>query len=593
MGMIGKKLALLVVALAAARLDAGSLTANIDKTIGTVDDQYLYVITVEGDLDSEPKLPSIEGLQIQRVGTSHQTSIVNGKMSQQVQYTFAIVAEKPGSYQIPEITAVVDGEKMQTLPIKFAVKEGGETPSDKGSPVIFLEETLSNLSPYAGEAIVNTVRIFHRTQLVDASSSTKDTPFIKRHRIEGEKTYTQEVNGETYRVIEIQEILVPSDSGEIKLEPFSLSVEIPAARQRKTRDPFSFFDNFFNQAQTVTKQVRGKFRTLKVKALPLKDRPANFSGLVGKFSMQTNSLAAEMNAQETYDLVVTLTGNNFVKGSLDPKINLPGEIKVYPEKPVTTENLSSDGVDATKVWKYALVPTGNGEVDLGKVELWTFDPASERYELLSADLGKVVVTGGKAVGDTKKAEEGSVAHAKEKNEVTVVNNDALPGLHRPSSWQMEMLDKERVKSWLWGPPLASGLMFCLVWFVRRRQEWLKTRSAEKVAGRAYRMYLKKNDQLSKTAGSRTGRDLVEGCRHNFQDYLKERFGWETAYLTLKDLDQKLPQVGLNDGTLGKIKHLWKDMDQMLFAKGEINPEHGQRFVQQMTEVAGEIEKTIH
>jgi hypothetical protein len=35
------------------------------------------------------------------------------------------------------------------------------------------------------------------------------------------------------------------------------------------------------------------------------------------------------------------------------------------------------------------------------------------------------------------------------------------------------------------------------------------------------------------------------------------------------------------------------MDQMLFAKGEINPEHGQRFVQQMTEVAGEIEKTIH
>jgi hypothetical protein len=42
-----------------------------------------------------------------------------------------------------------------------------------------------------------------------------------------------------------------------------------------------------------------------------------------------------------------------------------------------------------------------------------------------------------------------------------------------------------------------------------------------------------------------------------------------------------------------VKKLWREMDQILFAKGEIGREQGQVFLRQMTEVAGEIEKTLH
>ena len=61
MVMTGKKRILfcLMSLLVSVELLAGSITGELDKTQGNVDDTFVYTLTIEGQFSSEPQFPNI------------------------------------------------------------------------------------------------------------------------------------------------------------------------------------------------------------------------------------------------------------------------------------------------------------------------------------------------------------------------------------------------------------------------------------------------------------------------------------------------------------------------------------------------------
>ena len=85
-------------------------------------------------------------------------------------------------------------------------------------------------------------------------------------------------------------------------------------------------------------------------------------------------------------------------GAKAPDLKLPASVKVYADKPVLEEKPHlTKGIFSRKVFKFALVPTAKGEVNLGNYEESYFSPEEKTFKSLTTKLGTIKVAKGEAV----------------------------------------------------------------------------------------------------------------------------------------------------------------------------------------------------
>ena len=140
MAMIGRWGILLWAVLLAGPLWAGSLTGELDKAVGTVEDQYVYTLTATGEVEGNPVFPEVDGLEIESAGTSTNVSWINGRKSSEVAYNWLITPTREGTFAIPALQLKVDSVLQQTLPLRLEVGKA-KAPTAGISPPIFLEWT--------------------------------------------------------------------------------------------------------------------------------------------------------------------------------------------------------------------------------------------------------------------------------------------------------------------------------------------------------------------------------------------------------------------------------------------------------------------
>lgn len=387
-----------------ARAFAGVLTAEVDKTVGTIDDQFDFTVTVSGKAEGEPKFPQVDGLDVVSQGTSTSVQMGWGKYDKQVTYTFTLVPTKSGKITIPAIQLKIDDEIQATSPITLTVNEAGGAASSPGTaadatPPVFIERELSSNEIYEGEAVVSTVRFYTRLQIANASVRDNTPNTIKRVPLKGEKTYRKDVKGQTYEVTELKEVLIPQTSGVIKVEGYQIIAEtVTNNGSRRSRGGSSMLEQMFGgafmQGNVVPRRVTAPPVSITVKPLPTEGQPKNFSGIVGDFALKSDLSSRSIQAGDTLTLTLTLEGNGSVEGLASPQLDLANKMKIYPDQPSLDDQYNAtNGVNGTAIFKYALVPLVNGAVNLGTISVPIFNPRTKKYETKTADLGIVEVTG--------------------------------------------------------------------------------------------------------------------------------------------------------------------------------------------------------
>jgi len=400
-----------------------AFTARAPKAVVAGDKfQLVYTLNKEG---SDIRMASVEDFQIlmgPSTSYSHNTSIINGKVTRETQYSFTYIlkATKEGNFTIPPATIIVDGNKISSNALQIEVvkgnaqvqqqNQGDSAPaSAASSDDLFITVTPSKTSLYQNEAIVLTTKIYTKVQL-DGLSDIKQpnlSSFIAQElpKDDGINWSIENINGRTYNVGTYeQKLLFPQKSGKITIEPTEIEFLV---RQRTARQSRSIFDDFFeSNYRSVKKKVQSKPITLNVKPLP-GGKPEGFSGGVGRLNMTASVNKTDVNVNDGITLKVTVNGTGNLKFIENPQIKFPADFDDFDPKIANNISNTVAGMKGNKTYEYLIIPRYAGTFTIPSIKFSYFDPSSGTYK--TSQSGDITINVAK--GEGGETEQGSVVRS--------------------------------------------------------------------------------------------------------------------------------------------------------------------------------------
>ncbi|MCP9199169.1 BatD family protein [Gramella sp. GC03-9] len=350
------------------------------------------------------KPPSFDGFTV--VGGPNQKishSILNGKMEYSKVYSFYLQPKKRGKLTIGQAEVLIDDEIYKTSPLAVEITAAVDKPTDGDNTELIAEDNLhlvaevSNANPYLNEAITIVYKLYVSPRVSVSNWRELDSPkyndfWSQSIDIQQLRVENGEFRGEPYRYVILRKtILYPQKSGELNIEPLTLSIAVDVPSERR--------DIFGSRIyKTVNKTVAADNKTINVKQLP-DGKPANFTGAVGKFSFNVNTNKDELNAGESLQAKVEVKGNGNLKLFELPDLTAPSSLEMYDPERVENVNTNLNGMQGSISETYTIVPTRKGKYPIPALSFSYFDPSTETYKTMNSEEILINVDSGPLAGN--------------------------------------------------------------------------------------------------------------------------------------------------------------------------------------------------
>lgn len=569
---------------------ANSVDAYIDQSEAVVGDSVRLSIRVEGDIDETIDLPKVKGLSVSGSGTSTSVSIVNGKMTRTATYQYYLHPQNVGAYIIPKIKVKVAGKELFTEPLTLVVKDAESFIQGQDDfPAVFVKRSFSKKEVYLGEPFISSVKLYYRSKISGANAIPNKSEDFRYIDFEQE-TKKERVGQYLYHVIEAKRVLIPLRSGSIAIDPYQIRVGVVQERSRKSQRRgvdsfFGFFDDM--SQQVVTKNIASKADTILVKSVPQSDRPASYSGLVGRFDAKASLSADHLQVGETSTLTITIQGVGVLDTMKNIDLKLPDSLKIYADKPELIEKSDKKyGVVSKRVFRYALVPTKQGRIDLGFLKQSYFDPRTQRFEEFNVQLNHLEVAPGKEE-DIMASSLVKPNSSQRKETVKSLGKDLID-VHRNIK-----VDKQysyfgdAVKLFA----LVSFLLYLLVVILDRFKEHNVSGVVKRRRSQAYKVYKSEKKSLEDDlSGKRDVVQVVHNLYQAYRKYLGDKLNLKGAALTIKDIDSQLLKIGLEKEHIIRAHNLAKKIDRIVFSHMHLSSAETKNIMDDIDQLIGEIER---
>ena len=334
----------------------------------------LELQVIDGRAEGVPDLAVGDGLALRYRGQGQSMSIVGMKSTRVVRYTYQLTALREGSFKVGPAEVDLGGSIVRHPAITIEVARS----ADGGRPPAEVETELSDRRPFVGEVVTYRVEFRRREEARNIRWTPPETPgFVAEPSAELEQADRSVIeNGVEEAVLDIMLPLRATAAGAHTLAPAVIIADMPAPPDPRTgRRP----QDVFGRYRTRTTSLSGQPLDVEVRPLPEDGRPANFSGLVGTYTIRAESSAARVAVGDTVTLKVSLEGNGVLAGFKLPAITDSADFRVYDDAPVVESAAGPGGLRSRAVFNRALVPLRVGELKLPPVVLAVFDPATEAF----------------------------------------------------------------------------------------------------------------------------------------------------------------------------------------------------------------------
>ena len=363
------------------------------------------------------RLPDVKGFEIiagPYTSTSSSTQIINGdiRTSKEVRYTYTLLPQKEGDYQIQPATIVVKKEKYYSnvLNIKVLPEDKTSQSQQQGSAQsgqirqsqsitsenLFIRPIVSRTKVKEQEALLLTYKLYARVDVTNIQSPKfPDFKGFLVQEIELPQDRTMQPDnyeGINYYTYDLRKVLLfPQETGKVTIEPMTCDVivRVRSAQQR----PRSFFDDFFDTYQEVAKTVTTSKVNFTVEPLP-QPKPADFSGVVGKLSISTKVSATEVEANQPITITLKLQGSGNLKMLKNPTLQFPQDFETYEPKATNNFTTGNSGLSGSKTIEYLVIPRHDGDFIIPVTTISYFDVESDSYKTLSTEAINIRVNKG-------------------------------------------------------------------------------------------------------------------------------------------------------------------------------------------------------
>jgi len=435
------------------------LSASVDRTEATLEDQIRLTLTVVDAQGAKPRLPSLPEFEVQGTGQMNQINMVNGRTTTKSQFNYLLAPKRTGTFTIPPATVEIEGRTFQSEPITVRIVEAPKRPQQQRRAA-FVTAEVSTREPYVGQQVIYTWRFLRRVPIADPRLSLPELEGFVVEDLGEVNEYQATLDGLQYQVSEFRKALFPQEEGPLTVPATSLQVRVAVENPR--RRGRGVFEDFFGRTTTEPRVLRTPPLELTVRPLPAP--PPGFSGLVGNFQLESRISKQELHVGESATLTYTISGQGNVQMISEPKLPEIPAFKIYDDKPTSDIKRLNTGLSGAKSFRKALVPVVPGEIKVPSVSLTYFDVESGSYRSTRSPELALHVLPGKGEEELRLTE--SMAPTTGKVAVRILADDILP-VHK----DLEVVDRPLGgRTVFFGGLLAPPLFFAGLLLVHRRRE---------------------------------------------------------------------------------------------------------------------------
>lgn len=476
-------------------------------------------------------------------------SWVNGVRSFSKTYSYFLAPKKQGKFTIGQASIEIDGETYKTVPVTVEISGSVQRPNDPDNAVavaddnIHLVAEISKTNPYLNEAITVVYKLYVSPNTGVSNWREIDNPkynsfWSQNIDMKGMKVENGKYNGQDFRYVVLRKtVLYPQKTGKLEIEPLSLdlTVEVPTNR----RDIFG--GRLMSQ---VHKTVSAGSKTINVRELPEQGKPEDYTGAVGEFEFKVTTSKTNLNATESLNATVQVSGNGNLKLFQLPKLTMPNSLEVY--EPEHSENVRTDlnGMQGSISDDYTIVPQFKGKYPIKSVSFSYFDLKTETYKTITS--GDIVIDVLEGPTNTTNSDNNFVTSGNGKQAI-VMNDNQFAFVKTDTNLTSIKPDYFFKTNWFWASLLSPLLLIPLAIILRKKKE---ERDADvfgnriRTADRLARKYL---SEAKKMLGNKEAFYVaLEKALHN---YLKAKLHIQTNELSKDRIKTLLHQKGVEESTI--------------------------------------------
>jgi hypothetical protein len=347
--------------MAAGDASADELTARsaVERADVFVGEPFVFQIQVDGsDAPEKLDVSHISDFAVESLGgqqnSSSSVTIINGRMTQDVRhgyiFSYRLTPKRAGQLTIPAVTVKAGGQTAATMPLSINASTPTETDDFK------LRLALSSDRCYVGQPVTLTVTWyigkdvegfqFAAPFLSDERFGVADAPLdidpnqqdrylripVGGGEVVGEKG-REKLEDKEYLIVRFRKILIPKAAGTIAIPQATVTCNALVSGQGgRSRGPFDDFFGGMNRGAYKKFVTPSNEPTLIVQELPSQGRPANFTGLVGKYDISASAAPVEVKVGDPITLTVRVSGPDYLENvslpALDTQPNLARDFKI-------------------------------------------------------------------------------------------------------------------------------------------------------------------------------------------------------------------------------------------------------------------------
>lgn len=531
---------------------------------------------------SDFKAPAFNGFDV-LMGPSRSVessfSMVNGKTTQSssITFTYILSATKSGNYTIPGATLRSDGQVYKSNSVRLRVlkadasasrsqSSGGATrmhTQQSGSQItgkdLFITVTANKKRVFEQEAILLTYKVYSLVNLTQLAGNMPDLDGFHTQEIPlpQQKSMTMEhFNGRNYgTVVWRQYLLFPQRAGKLKVP--AVEFEGLVVQQNNAIDPI---DAFFNGADLTT-EVKKKIVApgMEIQVDPLPTRPANFSGAVGKFNIESALIPEQdLKSNDALTLKLTVSGTGNMKLLTAPKVNFPKDFETYDPKVTDNTRLERGGATGNKVFEYIAVPRYKGDYEIPAVEFCYFDPDAKSYKTIKTQPYKIKV----AQGTSRPASDAAA-----QKELELLNSDIR--YIKSGAADLQPVDDLFFGSASYWTCLAVLFVLLVAVSLYLRVRGQNRQNVARMKGkRANSVAVKRLKAAHKLLEKQQADSFYEEVLKALWGYVSDKLTIPVAELNKENIQQRLVEHNVDTALAGRFNDVLNDCEFARFAPGD-------------------------
>lgn len=565
-----------------------SFTTSVSaKKVGVED---VFEVTYSANKPGSFVAPKFSNFkQVGRVSEREERNVnlSTGKIIQKYSYSIALQPKKTGTFEVEGAKFKVGKATYESRPVEVEVVKESQVQQRRRRSTMFdpfgmMDEMMQGFPRSQPRQIELTEKDFFAKISVSKSQVMKGEGFVASYKIYARnfnfglenydfptqkgfwtesieipkeiKPTVEVIDGIQYQVYTMKkEMLFPQKSGELVLNPFTLTARIQTS-------PFS---------NPLSKSIKSNSPRIEVQKLPA-NPPLSFVNQVGNYSIEVSLSSDSVGINEPIEMTIEVSGKGNLKQLTELPLTFDDKLEVYDPEVDVKLSVSEAGVKGSKTFTYLIIPRNSGVFELPSVDFSFFDLSTKSYQTIHWESRSVQV-----VDENGNVVE-SATDTNQLVEVPTNEEDSVIKL-KTSSLFITLFSL-----------LGVAILVALVWIIAKRRGKEETEEERKRKARkklVEKLDIAKN-HLEQGDISQFYHETLIGLSH----YVNQKLSIETSQMTKESIRSTLFTKGVRENTIQSFIEVLQECEMAKYAS--LSNQNNWAIYERSLEVIEELESQL-